>query len=102
MYLGGDKISHFTGSETGGIDGAPGDQTRRESRIQNYYCGSWDDVLHYNGKTDVGVAPGGSGSGAPSGDMPELAESIDDGLTGRNHLVADVPLFLKRVALGRA
>ncbi len=41
---------------TGGIDGAPGDQTGRESRIQDYYRGSWDGVLHYNRKADTGTA----------------------------------------------
>ena len=76
MALGGGKIGHFTGSETGGIDGAPGDQTGRESRIQDYYRGSWDGVLHYNGKADGTVAPGESGSGAPSGDVSELAARV--------------------------
>ena len=76
MALGGGKIGHFTGSETGGIDGAPGDQTGRESRIQDYYRGSWDGVLHYNGKADGTAAPGESGSGAPSGDASELAARV--------------------------
>lgn len=74
--LGGGKIGHFTGSETGGIDGAPGDQTGRESRIQDYYRGSWDGVLHYNGKADVGGASTPTGSGAPSGDASELAARV--------------------------
>jgi len=82
MALGGGKIGHFTGSETGGIDGAPGDQTGRESRIQDYYRGGWDGVLHYNGKADTGGAPGGSGSGAPSGDVSELAERVIAGEFG--------------------
>ncbi|MBQ9005563.1 MAG: hypothetical protein IJ092_04220 [Atopobiaceae bacterium] len=111
MCLGGGKIGHFTGSETGGIDAAsvkqtpqcgvcseqaralsprsykalppkPGDQTGRESRIQDYYRGSWDGVLHYNGKADKGGAPGGSGSGAPSGDASELAERVIAGEFG--------------------
>lgn len=82
MCLGGGKIGHFTGSETGGIDGAPGDQTGRESRIQDYYRGNWDGVLHYNGKADSGGAPGGSGSGAPSGDVSELARRVIAGEFG--------------------
>ena len=82
MSLGGGKIGHFTGSETGGIDGEPGDQTGRESRIQDYYRGSWDGVLHYNGKADVGSAPDGSGSGAPSGDVSELAARVIAGEFG--------------------
>ncbi len=76
MALGGGKIGHFTGSETGGIDGAPGDQTGRESRIQDYYRGGWDGVLHYNGKADVGGASTPTGSGAPSGDVSELAARV--------------------------
>ena len=76
MALGGGKIGHFTGSETGGIDGEPGDQTGRESRIQDYYRGSWDGVLHYNGKADVGGASTPTDSGAPSGDVSELAARV--------------------------
>ena len=60
---------------TGGIDGAPDDQTGRESRIQDYYRDSWDGVLHYNGKADSGGAPGGSGSGAPSDNVSECVSS---------------------------
>ena len=111
MCLGGGKLGHFTGSESGGIDAVsvkkspqwgvcseqarassprslralppkPGDQTGRESRIQDYYRGSWDGVLHYNGKADTGGAPGGSGSGAPSGDVSELAERVIAGEFG--------------------
>lgn len=82
MALGGGKIGHFTGSETGGIGGAPGDQTGRESRIQDYYRGSWDGVLHYNGKADVGGASTPTGSGAPSGDVSELAARVIAGEFG--------------------
>ena len=82
MSLGGGKIGHFTGSETGGIDGEPGDQTGRESRIQDYYRGSWDGVLHYNGKADVGSASTPTGSGAPSGDVSELAARVIAGEFG--------------------
>lgn len=92
MALGSGKIGHFTGSKAGGIDGAPGDQTGRESRIQDYYRGSWDGVLHYNGRADVGGAPGGSGSGAPSGDLSELAERVIAGEFGNGDA--------RRVALG--
>ena len=76
MALGGGKIGHFTGSETGGIDGEPGDQAGRESRIQDYYRGSWDGVLHYNGKADTGSASAPTGSGAPSDDGSELAARV--------------------------
>ena len=79
MALGGGKIGHFTGSETGGIDGAPGDQTGQESRIQDYYRGSWDGVLHYNGKADTG---GGTSNSAPSGDVTELARRVIAGEFG--------------------
>ena len=82
MCLGGGRLGHFSGSETGGIDGEPGDQTGRESRIQDYYRGGWDGVLHYNGKADSGGAPGGSGSAAPSGDASELARRVIAGEFG--------------------
>lgn len=82
MALGGGKIGHFTGSETGGIDGAPGDQTGRESRIQDYYRGGWDGVFRYNGKADGAAAPDESGSGAPSGDVSELAARVIAGVFG--------------------
>lgn len=86
MALGGGRIGHSTGSETGGVDGEPGDQTGdqtgRESRIQDYYRGSWDGVLHYNGKADTGSASNPTGSGAPSGDVVELAERVIAGELG--------------------
>ena len=82
MALGGGKIGHFTGSETGGIDGEPSDQTDSESRIQDYYRGSWDGVLHYNGKADTGSASTPTGSGAPSGDVSELAARVIAGEFG--------------------
>ena len=82
MCLGGGKIGHFIGSETGGIDGAPGDQTGRESRIQDYYRGSWDGVLHYNGKADTGGASVPTGSGAPSGETSDLARRVIAGEFG--------------------
>ena len=77
-----DFLGEFSISETGGIDGEPGDQTGRESWIHDYYSGSWDGILHYNGKADTGGAPGGSGSGAPSGDVSELAERVIAGEFG--------------------
>lgn len=77
-----DLLGEFSISETGGIDGAPGDQTGRESWIHDYYSGRWDGILHYNGKADTGGAPGGSGSGAPSGDVSELAERVIAGEFG--------------------
>ena len=77
-----DLLGEFSISETGGIDGEPGDQTGRESWVHDYYSGSWDGILHYNGKADTGGAPGGSGSGAPSGDVSELAERVIAGEFG--------------------
>ena len=77
-----DLLGEFSISETGGIDGEPGDQTGRESWVHDYYSGSWDGILHDNGKADTGGAPGGSGSGAPSGDVSELAERVIAGEFG--------------------
>lgn len=47
-----DLLGEFSISETGGIDGEPGDQTGRESRVHSYYSGRWYGILHYNGRAD--------------------------------------------------
>lgn len=44
-----DMLAEFSISETGGIDGEPGDQTGRESSIHGYYDYPWDCILHYKG-----------------------------------------------------
>ncbi len=62
------------------------------SWVHDYYSGNWDEILHYNGKADVGGAPGGSGSSAPSGDVSELAERIITGEFGNGNA--------RRAALG--
>ena len=77
-----DLLGELSISETGGIDGAPGDQTGRERRVHDQYAGSRDGILDNNGKADTGGAPGGSGSGAPSGDVSELAERVIAGEFG--------------------
>ena len=71
-----DLLGEFSISETGGIDGEPGDQTGRESWVHDYYSGSWDGILHYSGKADVGGASVPTGAGAPSGDVSELAARV--------------------------
>ncbi len=71
-----DLLGEFSISETGGLDGEPGDQTGRESWIHDYYSGHWDGILHYNGKADTGGASTPTGSGAPSGDVSELAARV--------------------------
>ena len=40
-----DMLAEFSISETGGIDGAEGDQTGRESYIHAYYDYPWDGIL---------------------------------------------------------
>ncbi|MBM6868472.1 GH25 family lysozyme [Collinsella tanakaei] len=77
-----DLLGEFSISETGGIDGEPGDQTGRESWIHDYYSGHWDGILHYNGKADTGGASTPTGSGAPSGDVSELAARVIAGEFG--------------------
>lgn len=47
-----DVLGEFSISETGDIDGEPGDQTGWESSIHGYYDYPWDGILHYNGKAD--------------------------------------------------
>ncbi len=73
-----DLLAEFSISETGGVDGAPGDQTGRESRVHGYYSGHWDGILHYNGKAD------GSGSlSDPSSDnVDDLARRVIAGEFG--------------------
>lgn len=62
-----DLLAEFSISETGGIDGKPGDQTGRESSIHAYYE-AWDGILHYNGKADtVTSGPAASGGSSSSG-----------------------------------
>ena len=77
-----DLLGEFSISETGGIDGEPDDQTGRESWIHDYYSGHWDGILHYNGKADTGGASTPTGSGAPSGDVSELAAMVIAGEFG--------------------
>ena len=77
-----DLLGEFSISETGGIDGEPGDQTGRESWIHDYYSGHWDGILHYNGKADTGGASTPTGSGAPSGDVSALAARVIAGEFG--------------------
>ena len=77
-----DLLAEFSISETGGIDGEPGDQTGRESWVHEYYSGHWDGILHYNDKAGIGGASTPTGSGAPSGDVSELAERVIAGEFG--------------------
>lgn len=77
-------LGEFSISETGGIDGEPGDQAGRESWIHDYYSGHWDGMLHYNGKADTGGASAPTGSGASSGDVSELAAKVIAGGFGNS------------------
>lgn len=67
----GDILGEFSISETGGIDGQPGDQTGWESSIHGYYE-AWDGILHYNGKADSGSSPEPS----PHVDPPKVSWKI--------------------------
>ena len=84
MALGNGKLGHFAIAETGGVSGKAGDQTGSESRIQAYYRGTWDGVLHYNGKADTGTSSGGSAaSGSVSqATIDSLAKRVIDGEFG--------------------
>ena len=42
-----DMLAEFSISETGGIDGAEGDQTGNESHIRSYYDYPWDGILEW-------------------------------------------------------
>lgn len=50
-----DMLAEFAISETGGIDGAEGDQTGYESYVHAYYDYPWDGILEC--VTDGGAAP---------------------------------------------
>ena len=81
-----DLLGEFSISETGGIDGEPGDQTGRESSVHGYYE-AWDFILHYNCKGDGGAASGGSSSGGGPGSGSSTS--------------ADLPMPRYRVAIER-
>lgn len=74
-----DLLAEFSISETGGIDGEPGDQTGRESKVANFYTGHWDGILHYNGKADGGAVVSSS---TPSGSVSDLARRVIAGEFG--------------------
>ncbi len=95
-----DLLGEFSISEIGGIDGEPGDQTGRESWIHGYHSGSWDGILHYNGKADAGVVDGGPDT--PSGDVAGLARRVIAGEFGngderRRRLGANYDVVQRRV-----
>lgn len=58
-----DLLGEFSISETGGIDGEPGDQTGNESSIHGYYE-AWNGILHYVGGA---IGGGSSGDSSPGG-----------------------------------
>lgn len=62
-----DMLAEFSISETGGIDGAEGDQTGRESSIHAYYDYPWDGILECVCKDADGNASGGSGTVSNAG-----------------------------------
>lgn len=97
-----DLLGEFSISETGGIDGELGDQAGRESWIHDCYSGHWDGILHYNGKADTGGASAPTGSGAPSGDVSELAARVIAGEFGngeehKRHLGSYYSVVQRRV-----
>lgn len=53
-----DVLGEFSISENGTIDGEPGDQTGKESRVRAYYDYPWNCTLHYNGKADKPAVKG--------------------------------------------
>lgn len=59
-----DLLAEFSISETGGIDGKPGDQTGKESSVHAFYDG-FANILHYNGKADT-VTSGSAASSSSS------------------------------------
>lgn len=52
VYLGDGLLAQASISETGGIDGAPGDQTGGETNITPYYDYPWDCYLRYANQTE--------------------------------------------------
>lgn len=53
-----DMLMEFSISETGGIDGAEGDQTGWESHVRAYYDYPWDGILECINKESVGTSGG--------------------------------------------
>ena len=58
VYLGDGTLGEFSQSETGGVDGEPGDQTGSEASAHGYYNFPWDCVLRYDGAQDAQDGPG--------------------------------------------
>lgn len=52
VYIGGGLIAQASVSETGGIGGAPGDQTGGETNVSNYYNFPWNCYLRWTGNND--------------------------------------------------
>lgn len=68
-----DLLAEFSISETGDIDGEPGDQTGWESSVHGYYSGSWDGILHYNHRADGGENfPSGGDLSSGGGTEPPM------------------------------
>ena len=53
VYIGGGLIAQASVSETGGIAGAPGDQTGGETNVNNYYNFPWNCYLRWTGNNDL-------------------------------------------------
>lgn len=70
-----DMLAQFSESETGGIDGQPGDQTGTESEIIPYYNFPWDGILHYIGEGGSASPEPGTGS-HPDTSIPNLAYRV--------------------------
>ena len=51
VMINGSQLAQASISETGGVSGADGDQTGRETNISNYYDYPWNAVLRWNGDT---------------------------------------------------
>lgn len=54
VHIGGGLLCQASISETGGVSGAPGDQTGSETNTSRYYDYPWDCYLRYTGPDDQG------------------------------------------------
>ena len=69
VYVGDGKIIEASSSETGGVDGAPGDQTRGEIHARSIYNYPWTHVL---------TPPKEAAEDTPSASVPSFTPVGDD------------------------
>lgn len=75
-----DELMEFSISETGGVDGAEGDQTGHESHIRAYYNYPWNGILECINTESVGGTDISSSTGSDILPFPQYrVRTLEDG-----------------------